>query len=121
MVLQDQGEGLQPVAYASKKLLPAEKNYATIEKECLAIVWGIQRFEPYLYGRQFKVQTDHSPLKQLRQLAPANSRLTRWSLKLQEYQFEVETVPGRDNVEADYLSRMAEEETETDSRREKQE
>eukprot|EP00745_Piridium_sociabile_P028923 TRINITY_DN46797_c0_g1_i3.p1 TRINITY_DN46797_c0_g1~~TRINITY_DN46797_c0_g1_i3.p1 ORF type:complete len:210 (-),score=16.50 TRINITY_DN46797_c0_g1_i3:29-658(-) len=65
ILLQDQGQGMQPVACASKKLSPAEKNYPIIEKECLALVWGIQRFEQYLSRVEFAVQTDNFPLQYL--------------------------------------------------------
>ncbi|XP_076464736.1 uncharacterized protein LOC143296595 [Babylonia areolata] len=65
LLLQDHGMGPQPVACASKKLNAAERNYPTIERECLALVWGIQKFEPYLYGKPFVVQTDHAPLQYL--------------------------------------------------------
>ncbi|CAJ0933126.1 unnamed protein product [Ranitomeya imitator] len=51
-----------PVLYLSWKLLPREVAYSTIEKECLAIVWALQRLQPYLYGRTFTVVTDHNPL-----------------------------------------------------------
>ena len=63
-VLMQKHDGkLFPVCYASKKLSSAECNYSTIEKECLAIVWGFKRFHLYLYGVPFVLQTDHEPLK----------------------------------------------------------
>ena len=111
VLLQDQGKGLQPIAYASKKLLPAERNYSVIERECLAIVWGIRKFEPYLFGREFSVQTDHSPLSHLDRMTPVNGRLLRWSLFLQQYRFDVRTIPGVSNCDADYLSRQGQEST----------
>ena len=77
MLMQDRGEGLQPVACASKKLSHAEVRYPTVEKECLAITWGIHRFKAYLYGRKFVVQTDHSPLQYLDSMKSKSGRLTR--------------------------------------------
>eukprot|EP00745_Piridium_sociabile_P016607 TRINITY_DN2466_c0_g1_i7.p1 TRINITY_DN2466_c0_g1~~TRINITY_DN2466_c0_g1_i7.p1 ORF type:complete len:1403 (+),score=222.61 TRINITY_DN2466_c0_g1_i7:99-4307(+) len=108
MLLQDHGEGLQPVACASKKLSPAERNYPIIEKECLALVWGVQRFEQYLYGVEFTVQTDHSPLQYLDRVKSTSGRLTRWALQLQSFRFVVDVIPGRENLGADYLSRLGE-------------
>ena len=78
-----------PVAYFSKKLLPREERYSTVEKECLAIKLGIQAFRVYLMGRPFVVQTDHRSLIWLDRLKENNARLTRWSLALQPYQFIV--------------------------------
>ena len=106
VLLQDQGKGPQPVAYASKKLNGAERNYATVEKECLATVWGIQKFERYLYGRQFVLETDHQPLQYLQRMKPTNARLMRWALQLQPYVFTIKVIPGKDNIGADYLSRL---------------
>eukprot|EP00745_Piridium_sociabile_P018024 TRINITY_DN2685_c0_g1_i10.p1 TRINITY_DN2685_c0_g1~~TRINITY_DN2685_c0_g1_i10.p1 ORF type:complete len:673 (-),score=123.75 TRINITY_DN2685_c0_g1_i10:131-2149(-) len=106
VLMQNQGCGLQPVACASKKLTPAERNYPIIEKECLALVWGIQRFEPYLYGVEFVVQTDHSPLQYLDRVKSTSGRLTRWALQLQPFRFQVEVIPGKENIGADYLSRL---------------
>jgi len=108
VLLQDQGQGLQPVAYASKKLTGPELNYAVIEKECLAIVWGIEKFDPYLYGKTFVLETDHQPLQHLDRAKIANGRLTRWALRLQKYSFNIRVIPGKENVGADYLSRASE-------------
>ena len=95
-----------PVAYASKKLSPAQTSYATVEKECLAIVWGLQKFHCYLYGRLFTIQTDHAPLAFLRTAKLSNPKLMRWALKLQPFAFKVEAISGKCNVGADYLSRI---------------
>ena len=96
---------LFPVAYASRKLNAAERNYSTIERECLALVWSVQKFQAYLYGKHFTVQCDHQPLMFLAASKTLNARLMRWSLLLQPYSFQVEYVPGKMNVGADFLSR----------------
>ena len=94
-----------PVAYYSQKLLPREERYATVEKECLAIKLGVQAFRVYLLGKPFIIQTDHKSLEWLHRLKENNSRLTRWSLALQPYCFTVEHRKGKDNGNADGLSR----------------
>ena len=105
--LMQEFEGREfPIAYASKKLLPRECRYATVEKECMAIVWAVKRFDFYLYGRFFEVHTDHRPLIYLHEKRSTNRRLMRWSLVLQEHRFRVTSVPGRANLLADFLSRQ---------------
>ena len=93
------------IAFLSRKLLPREQHYFTIEKECLAIVWAINSVHVYVYGRQFELQTDHAPLTWLQRMRDKNQKLTRWSLILQQYQFRVSHVPGKENICADWLSR----------------
>ena len=94
-----------PVAYYSRKLLPREEKYSTVEKECLAIILGIQTFRVYLLGRPFVIQTDHRSLEWLDRLKENNGRLTRWSLALQPYQYSVQYRTGQKNGNADALSR----------------
>ena len=95
-----------PIAYYSRKLLPREERYSTVEKECLAVKLGIQAFRVYLLGRPFQIQTDHRSLVWLDRLKESNTRLARWSLALQPYQFTVTYRPGSANNNADALSRM---------------
>ena len=76
----------KPVAYYSRKLLPRETRYSTKEKECLAVVEGIQHLSIYLTGTHFTVHTDHKCLQWMKDM---NGRLTRWSLLLQPYDFTV--------------------------------
>ena len=94
-----------PVGYFSRKFLPREQRYSTVEKECLAIKLGAQAFRVYLLGRPFTIQTDHRALIWLDHLKENNARLTRWSLALQPYQFKVTYRAGKANANADALSR----------------
>jgi len=94
-----------PVAYFSRKLLPREERYSTVEKECLAIKLAIQAFNTYLMGRSFAIETDHRSLEWLDRIKHSNSRLTRWSLFLQSYSYSVHYRKGSSNGNADGLSR----------------
>ena len=77
-----------------------------MEKECLAVKLGIEKFSVYLTGRKFTVQTNHRALKWLNQMHEQNSCLMKWSLALQPYQFEVLHQAGRCHANADVLSRV---------------
>ena len=96
------------VEYASRTLSAAEKNYATIEKECLAVVWAVRKFRHYLIGARFTLKTDHKPLEWLESARTSRAhsqRLERWSLELRAYEFDVIYKPGVTNQNADALSR----------------
>jgi len=95
-----------PIAVLSRQLLPREQNYSTVEKECLAIVWAIDALKYYLSGHTFTVETDHDPLTWLYRMKDKNQRLLRWSLTLQQYDFEIKYRSGNKNANADALSRQ---------------
>ena len=102
------GDYERVISYASTTFNVAQRNYATVEKECLAIVWAVHHFKPYLYGRRFKVVSDHAPLRWLMRNKSTSSRLTRFALKLQDFNIQdVEYRPGSCNANADALSRIS--------------
>lgn len=105
---KDSNSCFKPVSFASRTLNKAEVNYSTIEKELLAIVWATKYFRPYLFGRKFIIRSDHRPLVWLFKIRDPGSRLLRWRLKLEEFNYEVEYVPGAQNTVADCLSRISE-------------
>lgn len=96
-----------PCAYASRKLLDWEKRYSTVERECLAIIFGVKRFEYYLVGKEFVLEVDHKPLIYMNSAKSTNSRLVPWSLSLQAFKFRIVYISGKDNIGADLLCRNA--------------
>lgn len=84
-----------------------EKNYAQIEKETLSIVLGTERFHEYLYSHNFTVFNDHQPLKSIfrKSINQCPSRIQRFFMKLQQYDFNLEYSPGKTMVVSDALSR----------------
>ncbi|CAG2230183.1 Retrovirus-related Pol polyprotein from transposon gypsy,Retrovirus-related Pol polyprotein from transposon opus [Mytilus edulis] len=93
------------VAYGNKTLTKEEKRYNTSEKECLAILKGVETYRPYLANSHFTVVTDHSALVWLKS-AKHTGRLARWALRMQDLQFSIIHRPGKSNVVADCLSRI---------------
>lgn len=103
---QDRGQGLQPVAFASRKLNSAERNYPTYEKELLAVVWALQHFRHYLDGKKvLRVATDHSTLRHLLTQPKLSARRARWFEQLAEFNIDIQHVAGKLNFVADALSR----------------
>lgn len=101
----------KPIAFASRTLSKAEKNYAHIEKEALAIIFGVKKFHLYLYGNKFLLATDHRPLTHI--FGPKNgipslaaARMQRWALILAGYEYVIVYRPSTENLNADLLSRL---------------
>jgi RNase H-like domain found in reverse transcriptase len=106
-LFQEQVSGPKlPLGYLSRSLKPAERNYSTTERECLAVVWAIIQLRPYLEGQRFLIRTDHHSLRWVLNLSDAQGRLARWSLRLLEFDFEVEYSPGKEHHGADTMSRL---------------
>ncbi|XP_046145387.1 uncharacterized protein LOC123988679 [Osmia bicornis bicornis] len=94
-----------PVAYLSRTLTKPERNYFTTEKECLAVLYAVLHFRPYLYGRKFKLVSDYEPLRWINSIKDPGQRLVRWRLKLRDYEYNFVHKPGKFNTNADALSR----------------
>ena len=108
VLVQEASDGLDhPVSYFSKKFLKYQKNNSVVEKETLGLVLALEHFDVYLGSTPFKIKvyTDHNPLTFLKTMKNKNQRLVRWSLALQEYNLEIQHIPGSENVVADALSR----------------
>nr|GEV63284.1 reverse transcriptase domain-containing protein [Tanacetum cinerariifolium] len=96
----------RPIHYVSKTMTKAEANYTTTEKEMLAVVYAFEKFRSYLIMSKSLVYTDHSALKYLFAKKDATTRLLRWILLLQEFDFKVVDTKGAENYAADHLSRL---------------
>lgn len=101
----------RPIAFASRTLNNAEKNYSQLDKEALGLIFGVKKFHQYIFGRRFTLETDHKPLvyifgskRELPQMAA--NRVQRWAVILSAYDFEIKYVKGSDNVRADAFSRV---------------
>ena len=105
-LMQEHDGILHPIQYLSRNLSKTERNYSTIERECLAIVWSLQKFQKYLLGKTFQLLTDHKPLVAFNKKKISNAKVNRWAMLLADYQFEIKAIKGKDNVVADILSRM---------------
>ena len=87
---QRKDKKLHAIYYASRTLDDAQRNYATTEKELLAVVFAFEKFRSYLVGSKVIVHTDHAALKYLMQKKDAKPRLLRWILVLQEFKSRLE-------------------------------
>ncbi len=103
-VLSQVQEGEEhPVLFISRKLTKTERNYATVEKEALAVKWAVLELRYYLPGRKFTLLTDHAPLQWMARAKDTNARVTRWFLALQDFCFVVRHRAGASNANADGL------------------
>lgn len=96
----------RPVAFASRQLTKAERNWPVMHRELLAICWGLKKFRPYVYGRKIQIFTDHRPLIFLFSQKDPGSRMTKFRLALEEHDFTISYLKGIQNVQADALSRV---------------
>ncbi|CAF4574062.1 unnamed protein product [Rotaria sp. Silwood1] len=107
--------GLKVIKYVSKKFNLAQKKYSTTERECLALVWCIQKLKEYIWGRPVEIETDHCPLCSFNKKKFNNSRIDRWQVELSEYHITKITYKrGRCNCDADLLSRFPYDESDID-------
>lgn len=108
VLLQSSSEGdMRIISFASKSLTDTERRYCQTEREALALVWSVERFSTYLYGRPFDLMTDCKALQYL--FTPRSrpcARIERWVLRLQSFDYQVMHIPGPQNI-ADCLSRLS--------------
>ena len=93
-----------PVGHWSYSLSDSERKYSATEHECFTVVWAVRTLRPYVEGTKFTVQTDHDALRWLMFLTESSGRLTRWRLRLAEYDFTIQYRPGRVHQVPDALS-----------------
>jgi hypothetical protein len=101
----------KPVGFASRTLTKAEQNYSHLDKEALAIIFGVKKYHQYIYGRQFVIKTDHKPLTHIfseSKAVPtmASGRIQRWAITLGAYDYVIQYKQGSTNANADALSRL---------------
>ena len=106
VLLQRDGDGVEHVvSFLSRSLSFAERNYSATERECLAVLWSVEKLRPYLEGVPFTVYTDHYSLLWLLRLKEPKGRIARWAIRLQQFEFEVKHRKGSENIVPDMLSR----------------
>ena len=106
---QDDGKGLQPIAYESRKLSNTERCYSAYERELLAVLHACNTWRHYLCGKHFTIKTDHPSLRYMFSQQKFTGRIFKWMEQLQQYDFKIEHIPGWKNLVADALSRRDDE------------
>ena len=114
-------DGEHPIAFVSRSLSKAERNYSQIEKEALALVFGVKKFHKYVFGRKFTLLTDHKPLMFILNpksaLPPISAaRIQRWAIFLSAYNYSIEYKNTKAHANADSLSRLPMEGDEEDTK-----
>ncbi|GFW04357.1 RT_RNaseH domain-containing protein [Trichonephila clavipes] len=94
-LIQQDTEGIyRPIAFASQKFNATQKNWASIEKEAWAVLYGLNKFDKWIYGAKVEIISDHNPLKYLNQTTTKSPKLTRWALALQRWNHPITHRPG---------------------------
>ena len=106
-VLTQEIEGQhRPVYFLSHHLNKTQQNWPIIEKECYAIIFALEKFRPYLEGTKFNIFSDHNPLKFIDSANNKNAKLQKWAIKISSFGGTIHYIKGKDNVCADFLSRL---------------
>lgn len=105
-LVQYQRDQYKTIAYSSMTFTAAQRRYSTIERELVALRWGIKTFRGFLFAVPFVLYTDHKPLLYLQNMSRENSRIMRTMTELAEFDFVIKYRPGRDNEAADAMSRI---------------
>lgn len=95
-----------PIAFASHRFTPAQMKWSTIEREAFGVIWGLKKFDTWVFGAKIFVVSDHNPLAYLTQASPQGAKLIRWALALQRYDVVVQHRKGTAHANADALSRL---------------
>lgn len=103
--MQTREDGMHPIAFISRRLADAERNYHSNELECLTLVWALKKLRHYLFSRRFLVKTDNNVVKWLCSKKELKGKFARWIMDLQEFDFQIHHLKGAENVVADTLSR----------------
>jgi len=105
LIQKDEENNERPIAFPSKSFTKSQRNYSTVEKECYAVVYALDKFAEYLDGASFAIHTDNRAITYLNTMKNTNSKLMRWAMKIQEWSPSITHIKGKDNVVADFLSR----------------
>ena len=102
----------QPIAFGSRTVHPVDTNYSQIEKEALAVVFGVHKCHNYIFGKQFRITCDHKPLLMLLNEAKAiptmvSGRIQGWAILLSAYEYKFKFKPGKEIANADVMSRLS--------------